>query len=260
MYMKKYFCLILSSALFAQGYDLTKSAQNFCKIAFSAGPNLTEAAYYFSLLYNKPVIINSDTKHIFDHIAYIKNIITKYNTELSETIIIDYIPERLCKFVHEPLVAAAHAIRINKKLFDYLSDQEKEAAVVHALVKIEKRHILTHACALTAIPFITESILKSNRYILSKMHTDSTSLISIRDLLDRVSRSCFTKLSLNFLLTNWYLKKQAQNYDRAALQKLKKGDALAALYTKMHTLIKDTSYVLSLRQPSLASRKHYLSQ
>lgn len=160
-------------------------------------------------------------------------------------------------FVHSALTYAPDSLLVNPPLFNKLTDTEKEAIIVHTALRIEKKQIRQHALVLTGIPVFSELLLKlcifgSNRITNTPMRERLLSMGSY-------CPGSVTKLILNSFLTHYYLRYQAKQADLATVQKLKNSSALASFYTKMHTLIKQKSLLLSLRQPSLETRLGYLN-
>lgn len=244
--------------------DISNIVTNCAKFILPNSANWLEAGYYASVIYTdiysaQNNLSNTHKQLNSDEISRIRSTLKKYNYEHAYSIKIACIDTHLRAYVQSAISCTHAKILINPDIYNKLSDQEKETAIVHALVRLENSHIVTHACTLALIPFCTELLLKAQEYSFSHIKTDSNVAQTAMHYINHITQFPVTKFCINVFLTHWYFKRQEKRFDLATVERLKNSNALAAFYEKTHTLIKDKSYLRSMRQPSLESRIRYLS-
>lgn len=252
-------CLLLVIVL-NQNLSGFNIPEKILDLTVSSGLTWLEAYKYIFLLQDKNAQDLLGDQDLEDQES--NNIRTKLNQNINynwATFPIKVIKEDLRIYIPYALICTDSIIFINPDIYDLVSDEEKNSAILRVGIMIKEKHVRNSALFLTILPVFTHLIIKMytvliediNNKLLPKKFKENIFMSALAKAHNYIIESNLLKFFINLAISTKYFNFKANKYDKKIINLTTNQKNLLKYYLMVNQQLNKPGSILYLRHPNL---------
>ncbi|MBA3954964.1 hypothetical protein H0X48_06615 [Candidatus Dependentiae bacterium] len=234
--------------------------------AVAAGPSWLEAYKYCLLLSEKQALeFFGDDDLTPELTVSLRYHLKQVNYEHWNTLPLKSIKADMQPSVYSPLVCTDSLLFVNPDFYNELTEGEKKAVIAHAVNMIEQKQILTSACVMAVIPFVTQTLTTTYTYCTESLYLKLPHILRSTPFIKNtiaahnyVATSAILKVILNHIAADMYYKYTAKKNDVDSAKRTNTAQELLSYYIKRSQRMPYKSWFSKRNEPTLHQRMKYL--